>query len=204
MTTLLRGAASAANGVAQAPVHLVQSIAHLASIEQQESQRERVSSVRWWKDVVKIRGSAIGKVYTSVFWLSAWAAAISAARFTYGRELGLSNNVTPLLSVVVGLLLVFRQTSSFSRWEDGRKAFTAMTANIRSLVRYLYINAGSAPHDEDRKGPTGEPSPYRHARWSERDDKEKKALIRLFAAFPVAVTHHLRHEFGAYQDLRSS
>lgn len=44
----------------------------------------------------------------------------------YGRSLSLTNNVTPMMSVVVGLLLVFRNTSAYGRWDEGRKVFNKM------------------------------------------------------------------------------
>lgn len=37
-----------------------------------------------------------------------FSAVVAAASLWWGKEVGLTNNVVPLLSVVVGLLLVFR------------------------------------------------------------------------------------------------
>lgn len=106
-----------------------------------------------------------------------------------------TNNVVPLLSVVVGLLLVFRTNTSFARWEEGRRTFTAMSSTIRSTSRFVCasssrchadvagINVGLQTYDAERES-------YRHAKWTAADQREKRIFIRLLVAFPVAVMHH--------------
>lgn len=68
----------------------------------------------------------------------------------FERKIALTHNVTPLLSVVVGLLLVFRNGSAYSRWDDGRKQWAKM---VRSPA-YVLTAAPSILHSRT-SGRTG-------------------------------------------------
>lgn len=127
--------------------------------------------------------------------------------------------MVPLLSVIVGLLLVFRnvrsdlrscrtltlnaaQSTAFARWEDGRKTFGSQNSTIRNLSRYAWTNIGAAPHDPDRINADGKAIPYTHVKWTKADNEEKRRALRLMCAFVAATKHHVRGEFGIdYDDL---
>jgi len=196
MATIVNGALSGAATAAAAPGKLLSGLSHLAFIEGQEADRDRLSDVNWWTDVFRLRASAIRKVWMSVGVVTLFSAVVAAASITYGQSLGLTNNVVPLLSVVVGLLLVFRTNTSFARWEEGRRTFTAMTSTIRSTSRFVWINVGLQTFDAERDS-------FQHAKWTAQDQREKRIFLRVLCAFPVAVMHHVRGEFGTeYDDLR--
>ena len=103
------------------------------------------------------------------------------------------------MTVVIGLLLVFRKcvryvltlilahkvyhsTAAFNRWEEGRKTFAAMTNTTRTLARYIWLNVGLALEHEVEEGQ----NPYRHSKWTEQDQKEKRSMLRLAVAFAIA------------------
>lgn len=85
------------------------------------------------------RGSIIPTVLGPVLTVTLFAAAVAAASILYGKEVGLTNNVVPLLSVVVALLLVFRNTTAYERFAEGRKDFTTLISNARNLSRVSRI-----------------------------------------------------------------
>ncbi|SGY68443.1 BQ5605_C004g02889 [Microbotryum silenes-dioicae] len=172
----------------------------LAKAEEIDSRRVRTSKVGWWSDVRRIKGSTWPRIWRAVTIITLWAALIAVLEFNYQQRLGLTNNVTPLLSVVVGLLLVFRNSSAFQRWDEGRKAFSTLISITRSLSRSVWINVGAAaPPKFERDGSqiaSNDPD------LTERDHNAKVKALRLMVAVVVATKHHLRGEYGTdYEDL---
>ncbi|EAW13210.1 bestrophin family protein [Aspergillus clavatus NRRL 1] len=93
---------------------------------------------------------------------------------------GLPNSIIPSLSIVVGLMLVFRNQTSYNRFWDGRNGMNTINTCVRNLVRTIATNAynNSGP-------PTA----------AEKQDIER--TIRILMAIPFAVKNHLRAEWGA-------
>ena len=87
----------------------------------------------------------------------------------------------PSLSIVVGLILVFRNQTSYNRFWDGRNGMSTMNACVRNLVRTIVTNSYS--------GTRGPPTQ------AEREDIER--TIRILMALPYAIKNHLRAEWGA-------
>ena len=87
----------------------------------------------------------------------------------------------PSLSIVVGLMLVFRNQTSYNRFWDGRNGMTSLTTSVRNLVRTIVSNGYNTAH-----GPPTAP---------EREDIER--TVRILMAIPYAVKNHLRAEWGA-------
>ncbi|ORY90673.1 Bestrophin, RFP-TM, chloride channel-domain-containing protein [Leucosporidium creatinivorum] len=180
----------------------------LLAAEEEDSKRIRVSKLGWWVDVRRIRGSAILRIWRAVFIVTVWSIIVAVADLIYGRQLGLTNNVTPLLSVVVGLLLVFRNGSAYARWDDGRKSFAKMISTVRTLSRSTWINVGAPGPSTGRLTSDGTrlppPSTNDHQGISAQDHDQKIKALRLMVAFVVSVKHHVRGEYGLeYEDLSS-
>ncbi|KAA8652719.1 uncharacterized protein ATNIH1004_001624 [Aspergillus tanneri] len=93
---------------------------------------------------------------------------------------GLPNSIIPSLSIVVGLMLVFRNQTSYNRFWDGRNAINTIYTCIRNLVRTIVTNGYTT------KGPPTA---------AEKEDIER--TIRILMAIPFAVKNHLRAEWGA-------
>ncbi|GAB1196810.1 hypothetical protein APSETT444_006087 [Aspergillus pseudonomiae] len=81
---------------------------------------------------------------------------------------------------VVGLMLVFRNQTSYNRFWDGRSSLTTVTTCVRNLVRTILTNGYSTA---------------RPLRQDEKEDIER--TIRILTAIPYAVKNHLRAEWGA-------
>ncbi|BGP45556.1 hypothetical protein JCM10450v2_001375 [Rhodotorula kratochvilovae] len=178
------------------------SLSQLAQAEEEDAKRIRPSRVGWWRDVWRIRGSAVSRSWQSCSLFTLWATLVAIADLQYGHNLGLTNNVTPLLSVVVGLLLVFRNGSAYNRWDDGRKTFAKMATDackrtqdsiVRSLSRTVWINVGAPSPSRGRDGLL---KPHQDEALPPKDHEDKVKVLRMMVAFVVATKHHVRGEYG--------
>lgn len=86
----------------------------------------------------------------------------------------------PSLSIVVGLMLVFRNQTCYNRFWDGRNGLNDILTNVRNLVRTIVTNSYNP------SGPPPTPA--------EREDVER--TIRILMAIPFAVKNSLRAEWG--------
>jgi putative membrane protein len=116
--------------------------------------------------------------------------------FSYGVQgVYLTNNVVPLLSVVVGLLLVFRNGSAFARWLEGRQLFSSMATGVRNLARVSWVKIGSASYDPDRVNKEGQKVPWQCENYTSKEKEEKVGALRAMVAMVVAAKHHVREEY---------
>lgn len=65
------------------------------------------------------------------------------------RNLGVPSSIVPSLSIVVGLMLVFRNSSSYERYWGGRTNLQKIVTCVRNLTRSFLV-CGPNEHDEDR------------------------------------------------------
>lgn len=156
--------------------------------------REHLRKYSWLPDVLRIQGSTIPRIVGPVITVTVFAAIIAGLE-SKGYNVVLTNSVVPLLSVVVGLILVFRNGSSYDRWWEGRKSFASMTSNIRNLSRQVWVNVAPLPPDQDvaikGKAPT---VPLTRAQLHKR----KEETLKLCLSFAFAVKHYLRGEDGVH------
>lgn len=93
---------------------------------------------------------------------------------------GIPPSIVPSLSIVVGLMLVFRNQTAYQRFWDGRNNFTTIITSLRNLTRSFVCcshKTGSLNTD------------------TERADIER--TIRVLMAVPSSVKNSLRSEWGA-------
>ncbi|RDW63169.1 bestrophin family protein [Aspergillus mulundensis] len=127
-----------------------------------------------------IKGAIHGAILVQVVLHAIFSAfVIWLDRYVF-NTVGLPNSIIPSLSIVVGLMLVFRNQTSYNRFWDGRNGMTTIHTTIRNLVRTILSNAYSTAHP---------PTP------AERHDIER--TVRILTAIPFAVKNHLRAEWGA-------
>ncbi|KAJ5140238.1 hypothetical protein N7448_003646 [Penicillium atrosanguineum] len=105
---------------------------------------------------------------------------------TYAFDtVGIPSSIIPSLSIVVGLILVFRNQTSYNRFWDGRNGMSSMNTCVRNLTRTIVTNSYSST-----LGP---------ATAAEREDIDR--TIRILIAIPYAIKNHLRAEWGAAWEL---
>jgi len=101
-------------------------------------------------------------------------------------NLGLPSSIVPSLSIVVGLMLVFRNSSSYDRYWGGRQGIQSIVTIVRNLTRSFLI-CGPLEKDGDRE--------------------ETEKTVRCLIAILYAVKNYLRGNWGiagydpAYADL---
>ncbi|OXG42830.1 hypothetical protein C359_02157 [Cryptococcus neoformans Bt120] len=166
----------------------------LLTLQNAEDSKPRLSKISWLPDIVAYKSSILPIVLGPVLTVTLFSAVVAAASLWWGKEVGLTNNVVPLLSVVVGLLLVFRNSSAYERYAEGRKDFTCLISTARNLSRNIWV-AVTLPSPSDGA------VEIQISRGNLTE--EKKKVIRLVVAFVVATKHHLRGEGGVqHNDLK--
>ena len=93
----------------------------------------------------------------------------------------------PSLSIVLGLMLVFRNQTSYSRFWDGRNYLTTVITSVRNLTRSFLT---SSYNHNKHKSPT---------RGEEHADTER--AVKCVLAILFATRNHLRADWGAFSDL---
>ncbi|KAK3627109.1 hypothetical protein LTR56_019433 [Elasticomyces elasticus] len=137
---------------------------------------------RRWPLVLRfVKGAIHVDIGVAVILHAAFAALICYIDEVHDGHLGIPSSVIPSLSIVVGLMLVFRNSTSYDRFWQGNQHITAIETCIRNLTRSFlscsYKSNGPPPTD------------------SERADTER--IVRLLLAMIYATKHHLRAEWGA-------
>ncbi|KAF7322817.1 hypothetical protein HMN09_00061000 [Mycena chlorophos] len=159
--------------------------------------RKHLRKYSWLPDVFRLKGSIISNIFGPVLTITIFATAVAYADHK-GHAVALTNSIVPMLSVVVGLILVFRNGTSYDRYWEGRKCFGAMCSNVRNLSRLIWVQVAVPPTDEQPafakgKTPTTEVTAHQLHR-------RKKEALQLCLAFVYATKHYLRGEDGINWD----
>ncbi|KAF9065263.1 Bestrophin, RFP-TM, chloride channel-domain-containing protein [Rhodocollybia butyracea] len=162
--------------------------------------RKHLRKYSWLPDVFRIKGSVVKRIFWPVTTNTLFATAIAYA-WSQGYRVVLTNSIVPLLSVVVGLILVFRNGSSYDRFWEGRKSFASVTSNVRNLSRQIWVNVAPQPADQEPLNKKGKNLTLTASQLY----RIKSEALHLCLAFPFAVKHYLRGEDGLnwsdYQDV---
>lgn len=98
------------------------------------------------------------------------------------KTVGIPATIIPSLSIVVGLMLVFRNGTSYDRFWTGRNCLTTISTSVRNLAR---ISLSHARSREDEEG-----------RLSEVEKRDTEKILRVLIAILYAIKHNLRAEFN--------
>jgi putative membrane protein len=94
-------------------------------------------------------------------------------------SINIPSTIIPSLSIVVGLMLVFRNSTSYDRFWTGRNCLTTIGTSVRNLARICLVNS------KDKHG---------HASAAEKHDTER--VVKCLVAVLYAIKHNLRAEFN--------
>ncbi|KAI4617619.1 uncharacterized protein J4E88_000260 [Alternaria novae-zelandiae] len=97
----------------------------------------------------------------------------------YVDSISIPATIIPSLSIVVGLMLVFRNSTGYDRFWTGRNCLTTIGTCVRNLARICLVNS------RDKDG---------HATEEERRDTEN--IVRVLVAVLYSIKHNLRAEFN--------
>ena len=133
---------------------------------------------RRWPLVLRItKGSVHRDILLPILFHAAFTALIVYID-EYHRDMGLPGSIIPSLSIVVGLMLVFRNNASYDRFWQGRNHFTGIISDVRGLVR-TFLTHSRGPKDEA----------------SEDEQRDTETTIRIVIALLYAAKNNLRAEF---------
>jgi len=165
----------------------------LPSIRAPKLKRAHLRKYSWLPDVLRLKGSIMGRILGPVLTVTFFSILVCYAG-TKGYKLVLMNSIVPLLSVVVGLILVFRNSTSYDRYWEGRKSFAALISHTRNLSRLVWVSVGPPPMDAQPAFAKGKTpiSDLTHNQLRKR----KADALRLCLAFVIAAKHYVRGEDG--------
>jgi putative membrane protein len=92
-----------------------------------------------------------------------------------GYRLGLPASIVPTLSIVVGLMLVFRNSTSYERYWGGRQGLQSIVTTVRNLSRSFLV-CGPLENDRDRQ--------------------ETEMTVKCLVALMYAIKNYLRGNWG--------
>ncbi|ORX60972.1 hypothetical protein BCR36DRAFT_579040 [Piromyces finnis] len=144
-----------------------------------------------WQHIYMLSSSVIPKIYVPVLIFSAWTCLLKLFYEFYKEKEFIKTVFFPTslltyLGLVLSLLLVFRNTSAYDRFWEGRKVWASMLNHTRNLSRHIWISIEIDPLDP------------------RKDEKEnlKTGVMRLLIALVISIRHALRGEYGwDYDDL---
>jgi putative membrane protein len=176
---------------------------------------------RRWPLVLRFTKGAIhGAIFTPVFLHTLLTAVVVYISKNITATVDLPNSIIPSLSIVVGLMLVFRNQTAYQRFWEGRLHLNVVTTSVRSLTRSFLVL--SPPPTSARRGSTTEvdnlgssanpPTLKRtfsrsmpniqgaieDADQDEREDEEARTLeaVRILIAMMYTIKNHLRANWG--------
>ncbi|VDB99760.1 unnamed protein product [Peniophora sp. CBMAI 1063] len=135
-----------------------------------------------------ILATAVFRCWHILLFFGAWSTAICLIS-NYLVDLGIQSTLLTVLGTVLGFVISYRTTSSFERYNEGRRYWSQIVLASRTFARLVWFHV---PASMTLPGVT---SPEETAA---RVLLEKKTVINLTEAFAVAVKHYLRGEEGIY------
>nr|GAT51988.1 predicted protein [Mycena chlorophos] len=139
----------------------------------------------------KFNATVINDIWPETLFFTAVAAAVAVVTERKIHDLAINNGLLTVLGTVLGLVISFRTSSAYERYQDGRKMWTNIQIASRNIAQIIWIQIPFERSDKDKNKMTTVQSVI-----------EKKSMINLVQAFSVSVKHFLRGETGIYyQDL---
>lgn len=143
---------------------------------------------RW--NAKRFQATVINDIWPEVAFFSAFAAMVAAVDIKTDRNMGIPNALLTVLGTVLGLVISFRTSSAYERYQDGRKMWTNINTACRQLGQMFWLHVAV---ERNPVGGVTPPTPLAAT-------IEKKTMMNILQAFPVAVKHFLRGEQGVYYE----
>lgn len=138
-----------------------------------------------WPVFLQMHGSILPKMIMPLFFVGAWATAVTVVSETT-HNLGVNSVLLTITGFVVGMGLSFRSSTAYERYQEGRKYWTALITSSQVLGRIFWIHAKDNANQDPRASILG-----------------KLSAMNLLVAFAVSLKHTLRFEpYTDYDDLQ--
>ncbi|KIY53139.1 UPF0187-domain-containing protein, partial [Fistulina hepatica ATCC 64428] len=156
--------------------------------------------------VSAVLATALFRCWHILLFYGAWSTLITVLNHK-GISINFPSTVLTVVGTVLGFVISYRTTSSFERYNEGRRLWSQIILASRTFARTVWFNVqGIRPrcdvlNHQSMTMPSQIPR-LRTTQMRGRSMIERKSVINLLEAFGVAVKHYLRGEDGIYyQDL---
>lgn len=140
----------------------------------------------------RFQATVVNDIWPEVLFFTLIATMVAAVSKLTPHQLTIPNSLLTVLGTVLGLVISFRTSSAYERYQDGRKMWTNIHVASRNLALMLWVHV---PSERNIQGLSKDQATLRGV-------IEKKTMINMIQAFSVSVKHFLRGEPGVYyQDL---
>ncbi|KDQ16816.1 hypothetical protein BOTBODRAFT_129750, partial [Botryobasidium botryosum FD-172 SS1] len=139
-----------------------------------------------------ILATALFRCWHIIIFFSAWATCITVICHSV-HDVSVQSTLLTVWGTVLGFIVSYRTSSSFQRYDEGRKYWSSITFGCRMIVRLIWFHV---PDTSAAGAIDGMPQDEQRARVL----VEKKSAVNLVQAFAVAVKHYLRGEEGIYYE----
>ncbi|KAF2745996.1 UPF0187-domain-containing protein [Sporormia fimetaria CBS 119925] len=139
------------------------------------------------------KGAIHGIILVPVLWHSIFTALIVYFDRNLTSHVSIPSTIIPSLSIVVGLMLVFRNSTSYDRFWTGRQCLGVVGTCVRNLVRVVlvaYTGTGTSGSSKDAG----------KRKITPEEKEEVESFIRACVAVLYAVKHNLRAEYNVPDD----
>ncbi|PPR03645.1 hypothetical protein CVT24_007759 [Panaeolus cyanescens] len=138
----------------------------------------------------RFRATVIDDILPQVLFYTVVSAVVTVISAKSPISLGVSNQLLTVLGVILGLVITFRTTSAYEKYQDGRQMWTDIMMAGKHLAQLIWIHV---PVERSTSTP--------EENWTKvQVMTEKKTMINLILAYAVSVKHFLRGEPGIHYD----
>ncbi|KZV80111.1 UPF0187-domain-containing protein, partial [Exidia glandulosa HHB12029] len=137
-----------------------------------------------------VLATALFRCWHIILFFSAWAACVTLIS-NFVHDISFQSTLLNVFGTVLGFVISYRTSSSFERYNEGRRLWSTITYSTRCFARGVWFHVPDFPAPEPDR--TEEQTRARTL-------VEKKTVVNLLLAFSVAVKHYLRGEDGIYFD----
>ncbi|KXN89029.1 hypothetical protein AN958_06380 [Leucoagaricus sp. SymC.cos] len=147
-----------------------------------------------------VLATALFRCLHLILFFTTWSAVVTALN-EKGFNVNIDSSLLTVIGTVLGFVISYRTTSSFERYNEGRRLWSQVILATRNFARNVWFHV---PDPEFLDEPVVEPMDKSTDKAAEMDNirarmlVEKKTVINLLGAFAVAVKHYLRGEDGIY------
>ncbi|KAJ7058457.1 UPF0187-domain-containing protein [Mycena amicta] len=137
----------------------------------------------------KFNATVVNDIWLDVLFLTIISTVVTCITKLTTHNLSINNVLFGVLGTVLGLVISFRTSSSYERYQEGRKMWTNVAIASRNIAQIIWIHVPMQRPESEGKKLTLVESVI-----------EKKTMLNLVQAFSVSAKHLLREEPGAYYD----
>ncbi|KAI5453622.1 hypothetical protein NCC49_005445 [Naganishia albida] len=154
-----------------------------------------------WKAMLKaFLATALFRIWPTLLLLGVWSTTIFCINEFTPATLACEPTLLTVVGTILGLVLSYRTTSAYERYWEGRRLWSQIIINARTMARIIWVHCPDTLIDALPE--TGWESKEAEEEDRRKAVREKRRAVELCLAFAVAVKHYLRGEEGIfYEDL---